>query len=55
MSVWDNVIQQKVCDLFQEIGMDICDLDIQTCHRLKDEDRTIVKFSNERILSKFRE
>ena len=26
--------------------MDICDRDIQACHRLKDKDRTIVKFTN---------
>ena len=24
-----NVLDQKVCDVFQEIGMDICDRDIQ--------------------------
>ena len=42
----DNVLEQKVCDVFQEIGMDIRDLDIQACHHLKDKDRTIVKFAN---------
>ena len=26
--------------------MDICDRDIQACHRLKDKDRAIVKFTN---------
>ena len=26
--------------------MDICDRDIQACHRLKDKDRIIVKFTN---------
>ena len=46
MSVRDNVLEQKVCDVFQEIGVDICDRDIQACHRLKDKDRTIVKFTN---------
>ena len=35
-----------VCDVFQKIGVDICDRDIQACHRLKDKDRTIVKFTN---------
>ena len=29
-SVRDNVIEQKVCNVFQEIGEDICDCDIQT-------------------------
>ena len=32
--------------MFQEIGVDICDRDIQTCHCLKDKDRAIVKFTN---------
>ena len=46
MSVRDNALEQKVCDVIQEIGVDICYLDIQACHRLKDKDRTIVKFTN---------
>ena len=46
MSVRDNVLEQKVCDVFQEIGVDLCDPDIQAYHRLKDKDRTIVKFTN---------
>ena len=45
-SVRDNVLEQKVCDVIQEIGVDICDRDIQACHRLKDKDQTIVKFTN---------
>ena len=46
MSVMDNVLEQKVCDVFQEIGVDIYDRDIQAYHRMKDKDRTIVKFAN---------
>ena len=46
MSVRDNVLEQKVSDVIQEIGVDICDRDIQVCHHLKDKDRTIVKFTN---------
>ena len=38
MSVRDNVLEQKVCDVIQEIGVDICDRDIEACHRLKDKD-----------------
>ena len=38
MSVRDNALGQKVCDVIQEIGVDICDGDIQACHRLKDKD-----------------
>ena len=46
MSVRDNILEQKVCDVIQEIGLDVCDRDIQACHRLKDKDQTIVKFTN---------
>ena len=46
MSVRDNVLEQKVCDVLQEIGVDICNRDIQACHRLKAKDRTTVKFTN---------
>ena len=48
-SIRDNILEQKVCDVFQKIGVDICDRDIQTCHRLKDKDQTIVKFTNRKI------
>ena len=44
--VRNNTLEQKVCDVFQEIGVDICDCDIQACHRLKDKDQAIVKFTN---------
>ena len=46
MSVRDNFLEQKVSDVIQEIDVDICDRDIQLCHRLKDKDQTIVKFTN---------
>ena len=46
MSVRANALEQKICDVFQEIGVDICDHDIQACHRLKDKDQTVVKFTN---------
>ena len=46
ISVRDNVLEQTVYDMFQDIDVDICDRDIQACHRLKDKDRTIVKFTN---------
>ena len=46
MSVRDNVLEQKVCGVFQEIGVDMCNRHIQACHRLKDKDRAIVKFTN---------
>ena len=46
MSVRDNILEQKIYDVFQEIGVDVCDRDIQACHRLKDKDRIIVKLTN---------
>ena len=46
MSFKDNVLEQNVCDVFEEIGVDICNRDIQACHRLKDKDQIIVKFTN---------
>ena len=47
VSVRDDVLEQKVCDVFQEIGVDMCHRNIrQACNRLKDKDQTIVKFTN---------
>ena len=46
MSLRDNVLKQKVCDMFQEIGVGICDRHIQACHPLKDKDSAILKFTN---------
>ena len=46
MSVRDNVLEQKVCGVFQKIGVDMCNRHIQACHRLKDKDRAIVKSTN---------
>ena len=34
-SIGDNVLEQNVCDVFQEIGGDICNRDIQAYHFLK--------------------
>ena len=46
MPVRDNVLEKKVCDVSQEIGVDICDRGIHACRRLKDKDQRIVKFTN---------
>ena len=46
MPVRDNVLEEKVCDVSQEIGVDTCDRDIHACRRLKDKDQRIVKFTN---------
>ena len=48
MSVRDNVLEQKICDVFQEIGVGICNRDNQACHRRKDKNQTIVKFTNKK-------
>ena len=40
----NNVLEQKVFDVFQEIGVDICDSDIQVCHHLTDKHQ-IIKFN----------
>ena len=48
MSVRDNVLEQKVCDVIQETGVDICDRDIQACHSLKEKVQTIVKFTKKK-------
>ena len=36
-----------------DIRLDIRDYDIQACHRLKNKDRTIVKFTNRKVVFKF--
>ena len=46
MPVRDNVLEKKVCDVYQEIGVDICDRGIHACRPLKDKNQRIVKFTN---------
>ena len=46
MSVRDIALEQKVYNLFQDIGVDICDRHIQASHCLKDKHRATVKFTN---------
>lgn len=36
ISVRHNVFEWKVCDVFQENGVGICDRDIRVCHCLKE-------------------
>ena len=52
-SVRNNVLQWKVFEVFQETGDDICDVDIQVCHCLKDKDRAIFKFAYKKIVFRF--
>ena len=42
----DNDLEQNILDVFQEIGVSICDRNIQGCHCLTDKDRAIAKFTN---------
>ena len=34
-TVRENILGQKICDVFWVIGVDTCDCDIQACHLLK--------------------
>ena len=45
-SIRDNVLEKKVCDVFQEIAVDICDRYIQACCCLKDKDQAVIKLSS---------
>ena len=45
-SVSNDNLEEKVIDILEKIGVKINKRDIQSCHRLHDKDRTIVKFSN---------
>ena len=45
-SVGDSVPEETVRDVFKKIGVEIDEPDVQACHRLKEKERTIVKFLN---------
>ena len=45
-SIRDQDLEDKVRNIFGEIGVNINERDIQACHRLREKDRTIVKFVN---------
>ena len=45
-SIRDQDLEDKVRNVFREIGVNINERDIQACHRLREKDRTIVKFVN---------
>ena len=44
-SVKDDVLEEKVCGIFYELGVGIGQRDIQACHQIKNN-RTILKLSN---------
>ena len=45
-SIRDKDLEDKVRNIFGEIGVNVNERDIQACHRLTEKDRTIVKFVN---------
>ena len=42
----DKDLEDKVRNIFGEIGVNVNERDIQACHQLREKDRTIVKFAN---------
>ena len=46
-SVGDTALEDKVCQVYHEIGVEVAKRDIQSFHRLKkDKSQMVVKFSN---------
>ena len=45
-SIDNSVLEETVRGIFGEIGVQVDKRDIQACHRMKEKDRTIVKFAN---------
>ena len=45
-SVGNSVLEETVRGVFKKIGVEIDERDVQACHRLKEKERTIVKFVN---------
>ena len=45
-SIRDQDLEEKVGNIFGEIGVNVNECDIQACHRLRKKDGTIVKFVN---------
>ena len=56
LSVPDKDLESKAREIFEEIGVTVEPRDIQACHRLFDNKRTIIKFVNRKtameVLSK---
>ena len=44
--VSNSFLEETVRDVFKKIGVQIDERDVQACHRLKEKERTIVKFVN---------
>ena len=52
-SIRDKDLEDKVRNIFEEIGVNVNERDIQACHRLRERNRTIVKFVNRKDCTKF--
>ena len=46
VTITDDELEQTVINVLDRIDIKLNDRDIQSCHRLRAKDRTIVKFSN---------
>lgn len=44
-TIEQDKLEDKVCEILQNINVDCCETDIEACHRIKNN-RTIVKFSS---------
>ena len=45
-SIDNSVLEETVRGIFGKIGVQVDERDSQACHRLKEKDRTVVKFAN---------
>ena len=45
-SISNSILEETVCGVFKKIGVEIDERDVQACHRLKEKERTTVKFVN---------
>ena len=46
ISVPNDNMEEKVCQILSSIGVSVTPNELEACHRLKNKDRTIVKFVN---------
>ena len=44
-SIDNSVLEETVHGMFKKIGVEVDKQDVQTCHCLKEKERTIVKFA----------
>ena len=45
-SIDNSVLEEMVHGIFKKIGVEVDERDVKLCHRLKEKERTIVKFAN---------